>query len=167
LENTDVAITIIEDERQYRVLDSARSNCIITITITISFFFLCSSLRCHEINTLCILEPDPAFNPSDNESLHLRYGFHPLSVLDYYTTFPVHCPVKPLPSYIDKLCSSEWLLRKGHGRNDLASGGNAYERAERVLVGEYGWGSDGFREEELERECQRIWDEGLGSWNGA
>jgi hypothetical protein len=54
------------------------------------------------------------------------------------------------------------LPRRESGRGVLATGGEEYERVKRILVKEYGWGGDGFREEEWRMDCERIWDERLG-----
>jgi hypothetical protein len=45
------------------------------------------------------------------------------------------------------------------GRAVLWTGGEGYERVKRILIEDYGWGSDEFEEEKWGRDCERIWDE--------
>jgi hypothetical protein len=118
-----------------------------------------------EIDTLRIIEFDGPIPPEDEEDPHARYDFHPSSPLDHYTRFPIHCPVEVLQSCIDKVRSLKWLPRKEFGRGVLSTGGEEYERVKGMLIGEYGWGGDGFREEEWRRDCERIWEEGLECGN--
>jgi hypothetical protein len=118
-----------------------------------------------EIDTLRIVDFDSPVSPEDNEDLHARYDFHPSSPLDHYTRFPIHCPEELLQSCIDKVRNLKWLPRKEYGRGVLSTGGQGYEKVKRILIEEYRWGSDEFKEEEWRRDCERIWDEGVNCGN--
>jgi hypothetical protein len=113
----------------------------------------------NEIDTLRIVEFDNPIAPEDNEDPCARYDFHPSSPVDHYTRFPIHCPEELLQSCINKIRNSEWLPMKEYGRGVLSTGGEGYERVKKIWIEEYGWGSDGFKEEEWARNCERIWEE--------
>jgi hypothetical protein len=113
----------------------------------------------NKIDTLRIVEFDNPIAPEDNDDPHARYDFHLSSPVDYYTRFPIHCPVELLQSCIDKIRNLEWLPRREYGRGVLDTGGEGYERVKRILIEEYGWGSDGFKEEDWGRDCERVWEE--------
>jgi hypothetical protein len=117
------------------------------------------------IDTLLIIDFDGPISPEEQQDTSARYDFHPSSPLDHYTRFPIHCPVEVLQSCVDKIRSLEWLPRREFGRGVLATGGKDYKRVKRILIDEYGWGGDGFREEQWRRDCERIWDEGLNCGN--
>jgi hypothetical protein len=117
------------------------------------------------IDTLRIIDFDGPMSPEDEDDTSARYDFLPSSPLDHYTRFPIHCPVEVLQSCIDKVRSLEWLPRRESGRGVLSTGGKEYERAKRILIEEYGWGGNGFREEDWRRDCESGWAEGLGCGN--
>jgi hypothetical protein len=119
-------------------------------------------LLIREIDTLRIIDFDGPIPPEDEEDPDAHYVFSPSSPLDHYTRFPSHCPIKVIQSCIDKVRSLEWLPRREFGRGVLSTGGEEYERVKMILVGKYGWGGNGFREEEWRRDCERIWDKRLG-----
>ncbi|KAK6001129.1 hypothetical protein QM012_003212 [Aureobasidium pullulans] len=98
LKSTDVALSIMGDEGQYLVLDTAK-------------------------NTLRVCTWEPPNSPEDEDEPGLCYDFHPNSPSDHYTRFPVHDPVEYLQSCIDKVRSLEWLPMRVYSRGVISTNG--------------------------------------------
>lgn len=92
------------------------------------------------------------------------YDFDPACSDVHYTRFAVQDPVEVLQSCIDKIRSLEWLPRQQHGGGVIDTGGEQYEKLKKILIEEYRWGGDEFKQEEWKRDCERVWLEIEKSW---